>query len=103
MDLTRRHLLKGAAPSASPGPSPALSPGPRTPRRPRGRSWRLARAGTSSFFDPHMSTSSNDIRVSFNVFDNLTSRHPDGKLNPGLATEWKLEGRPTWRSSCARA
>ena len=29
-----------------------------------------------------MSTSSNDIRVSFNIFDNLTSRHPDGKLLP---------------------
>ena len=44
-----------------------------------------------------MSTSSNDIRVSFNLFDNLTSRHPDGKLYPGLATEWKLEGQTTWR------
>ncbi len=52
----------------------------------------MVRAATSAFFDPHMSTSSNDIRVSFNLFDNLTSRHPDGKLHPGLATEWKLEG-----------
>src|SRR2546426_1227716 len=43
-----------------------------------------------------MSTSSNDIRVSFNLFDNLTSRRPDGKLAPGLATEWKLQGQTTW-------
>ena len=27
----------------------------------------------------------------------MTSRHPDGKLYPGLATEWKLEGQTTWR------
>ena len=56
-----------------------------------------AQAGDISKFDPHFSTSSNDIRVSFNLFDNLTSRHPDGKLYPGLATEWKLEGQTTWR------
>jgi peptide/nickel transport system substrate-binding protein len=43
-----------------------------------------------------MSTSSNDIRISFNIFDNLTSRRPDGKLLPGLATEWKLQGQTTW-------
>ncbi len=30
------------------------------------------------------------------MFDNLTSRHPDGKLHPGLATEWKLQGQTTW-------
>ena len=46
--------------------------------------------------DPHLSTSSNDIRISFNIFDNLTSRRPDGKLVPGLATEWKLQGQATW-------
>src|SRR5207244_6281162 len=31
-----------------------------------------------------------------NPFDNLTSRHPDGKLYPGLATEWKLTDPTTW-------
>jgi hypothetical protein len=46
--------------------------------------------------DPHFSTSSNDIRISFNIFDNLTARHPDGKLHPGLATEWKLTAPTTW-------
>ena len=56
-----------------------------------------AQGGDVAKFDPHFSTSSNEIRVSFNLFDNLTSRHPDGKLYPGLATEWKLEGPTTWR------
>jgi len=56
-----------------------------------------AQGGDVSKLDPHFSTNSNEIRVSFNLFDNLTSRHPDGKLYPGLATEWKLEGQTTWR------
>ena len=30
------------------------------------------------------------------MFDNLISRHPDGKLHPSLATEWKLQGQTTW-------
>src|SRR6185436_7314644 len=29
-------------------------------------------------------------------FDNLTSRHPDGKLYPGLALESKLQGQTAW-------
>jgi peptide/nickel transport system substrate-binding protein len=57
----------------------------------------VAQGGDVSKFDPHLSTSSNDIRVSFNIFDNLTSRHPDGKLYPGLATEWASTGPTTWR------
>jgi peptide/nickel transport system substrate-binding protein len=56
----------------------------------------VAQGGDISKFDPHFSTSANDIRVSFNVFDNLTARHPDGKLHPGLATEWKATGPTTW-------
>ena len=43
-----------------------------------------------------MSTSANDIRISFNLFDNLIVRHPDGKLHPSLATEWKLTNPTTW-------
>jgi peptide/nickel transport system substrate-binding protein len=56
----------------------------------------VAQGGDVARFDPHMSTGSNDIRVSFNVFDNLTSRHPDDKLYPGLATEWKNTEPETW-------
>src|SRR5437660_12637693 len=56
----------------------------------------VAQGGDIAKFDPHFSTASNEIRWSFNIFDNLTSRHPDGKLYPGLATEWKLQGQTQW-------
>ena len=63
----------------------------------------VAQGGDISKFDPHLSTSANDIRVSFNIFDNLTSRHPDQKLHPALATEWKAAGPQTWTFKLGRA
>jgi len=57
----------------------------------------VAQGGDVSRLDPHFSTSSNDIRVSFNLFDNLTLRQPDGKLQPGLATEWKTTTPTTYQ------
>jgi peptide/nickel transport system substrate-binding protein len=57
----------------------------------------VAQGGDISKFDPHYSTSANDIRISFNIFDNLTSRHPDGKLHAGLATEWKTTAPTTYQ------
>src|SRR6266581_8044312 len=94
-EMTRREVLKIAAAGATaalPGviPSPALSQGTQK------RELVVAQGGDVAQFDPHQSTSSNDIRISFNIFDNLTSRRPDGKLAPGLATEWKLQGQTTW-------
>src|SRR5437879_11686743 len=95
--LTRRELLKSAAPAgAAAALAPAL-PGPARAQTTQKRELITAQGGDISRLDPHYSTSSNDIRVSFNLFDNLTSRHPDGKLHPGLSTEWKLEGQTTWR------
>src|SRR5713226_5417782 len=93
--MTRRDVLKIAAAGAAaalPGgiPSPAHSQGTQK------HELVVAQGGDVAQFDPHMSTSSNDIRISFNLFDNLTSRRPDGKLAPGLATEWKLQGQTTW-------
>src|SRR5713226_6494785 len=93
--MTRRDVLKIAAAGAAaalPGgiPSPAHSQGTQK------RELVVAQGGDVAQFDPHMSTSSNDIRISFNLFDNLTSRRPDGKLAPGLATEWKLQGQQAW-------
>src|SRR5437870_12397179 len=94
-EMTRREVLKIAAAGASaalPGviASPAHSQGTQK------RELVVAQGGDVAQFDPHMSTSSNDIRISFNLFDNLTSRRPDGKLAPGLATEWKLQGQTAW-------
>ncbi|MBI2467185.1 MAG: hypothetical protein HYV62_05105, partial [Candidatus Rokubacteria bacterium] len=57
----------------------------------------VAQGGDISKFDPHYSTAANDIRVSFNIYDNLVSRHPDDKLYPGLATEWKATAPTAWQ------
>ena len=97
MELTRRDLLKGAAALGAAAAVPLTAGGPAVAQTTQKKELITAQSGDVSKFDPHFSTSSNDIRVSFNIFDNLTARHPDGKLYPGLATEWKLEGQTTWR------
>jgi len=97
MELTRRDLLKGAAAIGAAAAVPMTAGGPAWAQTTPKKELVTAQSGDVSKFDPHFSTSSNDIRVSFNIFDNLTARHPDGKLYPGLATEWKLEGQTTWR------
>ena len=97
MELSRRDLLKGAAVLGAAGAVPATLARPAFAQTTQKKELVSAQGGDISKFDPHFSTASNDIRVSFNLFDNLTSRHPDGKLYPGLATEWKLEGQSTWR------
>ena len=74
------------------GPSPRAAAAQTTQKR----ELVVAQGGDISRLDPHFSTSSNDIRVTFDVFDNLTNRHPDGKLQPGLATEWKATGPTAW-------
>ena len=96
MELTRRDLLKGAAALGAAAGVPLTTGGAAQAQTTQKKELVVAQGGDIAFFDPHMSTSSNDIRVSFNLFDNLTSRHPDGKLYPGLATEWKLSGPTTW-------
>jgi peptide/nickel transport system substrate-binding protein len=91
-DLTRRDLLKTAGVAGA----VALLPAPAHAQTTTKRELVVAQGGDISKFDPHFSTSSNDIRISFNLFDNLVARHPDGKLHPALATEWKLTGPTTW-------
>jgi peptide/nickel transport system substrate-binding protein len=97
MELTRRDLLKGAAALGAAAAVPLTAGGPALAQTTQKNELVTAQSGDVSKFDPHFSTSSNDVRVSFNIFDNLVSRHPDGKLYPSLATEWKLEGQTTWR------
>jgi peptide/nickel transport system substrate-binding protein len=94
--LSRRDVLKGAAALGAAGAVGALGheAAAQTTQK---KELVVAQGGDIASFDPHMSTSANDIRLSFNVFDNLVSRHPDQKLYPGLATEWKLEGQTAWR------
>src|SRR5882672_7674769 len=91
--ITRRELLQGAG---ALGVAGALAPSMAGAQTTQKRELVVAQGGDISKFDPHFSTSSNDIRISFNLFDNLVSRRPDGKLQPGLATEWKLSPSTTW-------
>jgi peptide/nickel transport system substrate-binding protein len=56
----------------------------------------IAQGSDISTLDPHFSTAVHDTSVSFNVFDNLVSRHRDDKLHPSLATGWKLVKLTTW-------
>src|SRR5678815_5668092 len=95
MKLSRRTLLQGAA---AVGAAAAAGPlaRPAAAQTTQKRELAVAQGGDIANLDPHLSTSSNDIRISFNIFDNLTSRRPDGKLVPGLATEWKLQGQTAW-------
>jgi peptide/nickel transport system substrate-binding protein len=57
----------------------------------------VAQGGDLSKFDPHLTTSGWDLSILLNLYDNLTSRHPDGKLYPGLASEWKLVNPTLWQ------
>ncbi len=89
--VSRREVLKGMAAGAA-----VAVAGPAHAQTTQKRELVVAQGGDISKFDPHFSTSSNDIRVSFNLFDNLVARYPDGKLHPALATEWKLMAPTTW-------
>ena len=95
-ELSRRELLKGAATMGAAAAVTHGLPAPAGAQTTQKRELVVAQGGDIAFFDPHMSTSANEIRVSFNIFDNLISRRPDGKMQPGLATEWKLQGQTTW-------
>src|SRR5690349_16537827 len=94
--LTRRELLKAAGVAGASAALPGALAGPAAAQTTNKRELVVAQGGDISKFDPHFSTSSNDIRISFNIFDNLISRHPDGKLYPSLATSWKLTNPTTW-------
>ncbi len=95
-DLSRRDLLRSAAAIGMAAGVPQVLARPAEAQTTQKRELVVAQGGDVAYFDPHWSTAANDIRVSFNIFDNLVSRHPDGKLYPGLATEWKMQGQTTW-------
>ena len=88
-------------PAAAPaGPTPAAKvtgSGQATATAPANkRDLVVVTAADISKLDPHLSTSVNDITVSFQIFDNLTTRDPDLNLIPQLATEWRTTGDTTW-------
>src|SRR5215470_9997632 len=98
--VSRREFLRRAAgaglAAAAGGAFQAGWARPAAAQTTQKRELTIAQGGDISRFDPHMSTSSTEIRASFNVFDNLTSRHPDGRLFPALATQWKRTDPTTW-------
>src|SRR5262245_41649841 len=75
MKVTRRELLKGAAALGVAGAVPQLAPAAAQAQTTQKKELVVAQGGDIAKFDPHFSTASNDIRWSFNVFDNLTIRH----------------------------
>jgi peptide/nickel transport system substrate-binding protein len=93
--ISRRDILKGAAVLGAAGAVPPL-PGRAAAQTTQKKELIVAQGGDVASFDPHQQTSANDIRVSFNIFDNLVARYPDQKLHPSLATEWKLTAPTTW-------
>jgi len=97
--LSRREFLGRAAVLSltATGLLEAVRLGPAAAQTTQKRELIVAQGGDISKFDPHFSTSSNDIRVSFNIFDNLTSRRPNGKLYPALATRWARTAPTTWQ------
>ena len=95
-DFLRRAGVLGLTAAGAGALADAAAPARARAQTTQKRELVVSQGGDISKFDPHFSTSSNDIRVSFNVFDNLTARHPDQKLYPSLATEWKATGPTTW-------
>jgi peptide/nickel transport system substrate-binding protein len=86
----------GAAPAAAP---PLVLPTsiPATAKAPADkRQLNVGTAADITTLDPHFSTAVNDITVTFQIFDNLTTRTPDLQLVPQLATEWKTINDTTW-------
>src|SRR5207245_10773619 len=79
--MTRRELITSAAAAAG---AVAVLPGPARAQTTPKRELIVAQGGDIPFFDPHMSTSSDDIRVSLHLYDNLTSRRPERNHNPGI-------------------
>jgi peptide/nickel transport system substrate-binding protein len=77
-----------SAPSVQAAPSPLQFGGP--------GDLVIATAGDISTLDPLMSTSSANIRVTFNLFDTLVTVGPDLSLEPALATSWRLIDDLTW-------
>src|SRR6266496_1806293 len=100
-----------AAAPAAPTAQPAASPAAAQPAAPAAQPTAAAATAKApadkknlsvvtsadiSKLDPHLSTAVNNITVSFQIYDNLTTRDPDLKLIPQLATEWKTVNDTPW-------
>lgn len=96
-------MLAGAvAPMAAQESSPSASPPPSQPSEelvaaPEGKTdLVVGQSADVTTLDPQLSTVSNDIFVTFNLFDNLIFRDRDLSLKPMLSTEWRQVDDLTW-------
>ena len=93
---------KGAAALGVAGALPAARPA--LAQTTQKRELVVAQGGDIAFFDPHLSTSSNDIRVSFNLFDNLDEpASRTASSTPASPPSGSSRRRPRGRSRSARA
>jgi peptide/nickel transport system substrate-binding protein len=58
---------------------------------------RVANQGDAQSMDPHSLNESLQISVNENVYESLTSRNRDYKIEPQLATSWKQTAPTVWR------
>jgi peptide/nickel transport system substrate-binding protein len=96
--ITRRGFLAGAAgllgSAAAAEALLARVAGAQTTAKP---TLVVGQSADVSKLDPHLSTTVNDIAITFNLYDNLLTRRRDGKLYASLASEWKLVNPTTWQ------
>ena len=99
--MDRRGFLSRASVGLAAALAPAMAPAATAPstgaQTTTKRELVIAQSADLTGLDPHASTLSSDIRVALNVFDTLIRRHPDGTLQPALATAWRQTAPTTWR------
>ncbi|MDP9364672.1 MAG: ABC transporter substrate-binding protein [Chloroflexota bacterium] len=90
-------LASTALPVAARQASPAAGPSEELSAAPPGKTELIVgQSADVTTLDPQLSTVSNDIFVTFNLFDNLVFRARDLSLQPMLATEWNRVDDLTW-------
>lgn len=95
--LLAMAVLPVAAQDATPAGSAANQPSePLVPAPADKTELVVAQSADVTALDPQLSTTSNDITVTFNLYDNLIFRDRNSQLQPMLATEWTLVDDTTW-------
>lgn len=89
-------VLPVAAQEATPGGAASQPSEPLVPAPAGKTELVVAQSADVTTLDPQLSTTSNDITVTFNLYDNLIFRDRNSQLQPMLATEWTLVDDTTW-------
>src|SRR5439155_17727913 len=87
-----------AAPTApAPAPAATAAPAASAAGQPPVKELVVGLPGDISIFDPGFASQTFDYAMVNNLFDTLTYRAADLKLNPRLPTEWTLINDTTWQ------